>query len=402
MKEITRSPHRLIQVKNGIIGPAIPKKRTLQIKQIGDYPSVPQSFLDVAKNYADSKLRGHGLCDELMELIQHMFTEEEAMVCRHLKPGVWDLSPQEIGKREHCPETQVQEILDRLAKDKRIIMRLGESPQCIYFAIPIVPGAFETVLAHTSTDQLTPWHLKFAKLFENLFNVGYTADKDDAPANKSVVRYLPVNRLVETYSTAVPADKLESIFEPFGNSLAITLCQCRMTMDIVAQGCDRPMEVCTIMGPLAEQSIKDGRSRRVEMKELLEIKAKAEASGLVTWTMNVDPEKSSSTSCSCCGCCCHYMRKVSEFSMPAAIYPPKFLPVFNTALCTSCGKCALVCPMGAIEVDTRKKTFQHDKGRCIGCGQCVINCTKSDAISMDAAINYEEPSFMGFGSIGDL
>lgn len=402
MEKDMRFSNRLIQIKDGIIGPVNPKKRTLRLKKMGDYPSIPKAFLDVAQNYADKKLRGHGLCDELMELIQHMFTEEEAMVCRHLKPGVWDLSPAQIGERENMPEDQARKILDRLAKEKRIIMRMGESPHCIYFAIPIVPGAFETVLAHTSKEQLTPWHLKFAQLFETLFNAGYTADKDDTPATKSVVRYLPVNKLVEAHATALPADKLENIYEPFGKSLAITLCQCRMTMDIVEQGCDRPMEVCTIMGPLAEQSIKDGRSRRVEMKELLEIKAQAEASGLVTWTMNVDPAKSSSTSCSCCGCCCHYMRKVSEFSMPAAIYPPKFLPVFNAALCTSCGKCALACPMGAIEVDTRKKTFAHDKSRCIGCGQCVINCTKTNAISMDAALNYEEPPHMGFGSIGEL
>ena len=395
-------PNRFVQNMGGVIGPVEPKPRTLVRKSIGDYPGVPQAYLDVAEIYASKKLRGNGICDELMELIQHMFTEEEAMMCRHLKPGVMDLTAAAIAEREHRPAAEVQEILDRLAEEKRIIVSMGAPGKKIYFTIPIVPGAFETILAHTSLDHLTPWHHRFAELFEKLFETGFTASRTKAPPEKATIRYLTVGSLIKTNQVALPADKLEEMYKPFGKSLGVTLCQCRMTMDILGQSCGRPMEVCAVMGPMAEGSIYSGRSRRVELQELIDIKTEAEASGLVTWTMNVDPTKSSSTSCSCCGCCCHYMRSVSEFSMPAAIYPPKFLPVFHSNKCTNCGKCAMACPMGALTVDVKTKTFQHNKERCIGCGQCVVACSTENAITMEPVPTYKEPSIMGFDGIGEL
>jgi len=63
-----------------------------------------------------------------------------------------------------------------------------------------------------------------------------------------------------------------------------------MTEKVVGRGCDRPMEVCMGMGPLAELSIRSGRMRRVDLKEALAIKAEAEASGLVSWIDNQDPK----------------------------------------------------------------------------------------------------------------
>jgi Pyruvate/2-oxoacid:ferredoxin oxidoreductase delta subunit len=181
---------------------------------------------------------------------------------------------------------------------------------------------------------------------------------------------------------AFPSDKLEEVFSRY-QSFGLTLCQCRITENVVGRGCGKPLEVCMSLGPIAEMSIKGGRSRRITMKDALEIKAEAEASGLVTWIDASDP-KIGGTSCSCCGDCCHFMRRVSEFNVPASIAPPHFTPKVDLEKCNFCGKCALACPMGAVTVDTVNHKYSYEIHRCIGCAQCAAACSKHRAIEMAA------------------
>lgn len=48
-----------------------------------------------------------------------------------------------------------------------------------------------------------------------------------------------------------------------------------------------------------------------------------------------------------------------------------FAPETDATLCTKCGKCAEVCPSGAIKINTPKKV---DKYKCIICFACIKNC----------------------------
>lgn len=48
----------------------------------------------------------------------------------------------------------------------------------------------------------------------------------------------------------------------------------------------------------------------------------------------------------------------------------------NTDDCIYCGICAKQCPVTAIEVDRKEKTWKVDKDTCVTCGVCVEKCPK--------------------------
>ncbi len=387
MEKSNHPRNAVVQIEKGIIQPRPPRVKSVVVKTVGAYPAVAQPYLDVARHFSNPFLVGPPICDELIALVHHIFTEAEASLVRHLKPFRPPKTAKSVAAAAHRPVEEVAPILDRLADEKFTIFSLGSGDKRRYFLVPLFPGVMENILFRNSLDNLTPWHQTFAELFEALYETGYMTDYARRPAE--MVRYLPVQRTLDALPAAWPSDRLPAILDRY-DTFAITYCQCRLTEKMLGRGCARPLETCVIMGNYAEKLIRDGRMRAVERKEVLEIKQQAEAAGLVTWINNDESGKGTNISCSCCGCCCHMLRLVTEFNVPAMVAPPHFLPVFDTRLCTACGKCAENCTMGAITVDTINKTHAHDLSRCIGCGICVAVCDHH-AITMQEAPAYKAP-----------
>jgi Pyruvate/2-oxoacid:ferredoxin oxidoreductase delta subunit len=397
---------RVIEIHQHVIGPRPPKLKTVRPRRLSDYPHVPAVYREVARRLSSPLRVGPPICDELMALVQHLFTEEEAGVARHLGLFTGHSSVQ-LARAEHRPLQQIQPILDRLSEEKHIIAGSGPrkekgtgpvgpdgsagasapADEQRYRLLPIMPGIFEMTLISHTPESLTDWHRRFVELFEALYDTGYSLDYSGSlPPG---VRYLPVEKAIDAHPMALPSDKLEIVLDQF-DAFAVGQCQCRMTMQVLGQGCGKPLGNCMTMGLWAERSVEAGVMRPVSKKQALEIKREAEAHGMVNWMMNVQSSRGQ-CSCSCCGCCCHAMRMVNEFNAPGFIAPPHFLPRLDSSRCTYCGKCAKSCPMGAIAVDTRQKTHQHLRHRCIGCGLCVLACARQQALAMEPVPDYRLP-----------
>ena len=56
----------------------------LKIKTIREYADLPSAYRKIARNYATPLLIGPPLCDELIALILHMYTEDEARLAQHV------------------------------------------------------------------------------------------------------------------------------------------------------------------------------------------------------------------------------------------------------------------------------------------------------------------------------
>ncbi len=397
---------QVIEINQHVIGPRPPRLKTVRPRKLSDYPHVSDVYRDVACRLASPLRMGPPICDELMALVQHLLSEEEAGVARHL--GLYSgRSALQLARAEHRPVEQIQPILDRLSEEKRIIVcsgprrekgtePMGQSgPPAAsspvgdnrYRLLPIVPGIFEMMLISQTPESMTDWHRRFIELFEALYDTGYSLDYSGSLAPG--VRYLPVGKVIDAHPMALPSDKLAIVLDQF-EAFAVGQCQCRMAMQVVGQGCGKPLGNCMAMGQWAERSVEAGVMRQVSKKEALEIKREAESHGMVNWMMNVQSTRGQ-WSCSCCGCCCHALRMVNEFNAPGSIAPPHFLPRLDGAQCSHCGKCAKSCPMGALAVDTRQKTHQHLRHRCIGCGLCVLACERQRALAMEPVPDYRLP-----------
>jgi len=380
---------RVVEINQGILGPTQPRLKTVRPKRTDEFPSVPRAYLDVVKKLSSPLLMGPPVCDELVAFVEHLFTEEEAAVVRHLGQ-LAGTNAAEIAKAEHRPVEQIEPILQRLAIMKRAIVASGPAGKEKYRLLPVMPGIFEMVLISETPDTMSAWHRRFAELFEALYETGYLLDYQRGQTRPTpLTRVLSVGRTIEAHPMALPSDYLEVVldrFEVFG----VGQCQCRTTMQVAGKGCGRPLGNCTVMGQWAVRGIEQGWLKQVSRQNVLEIKREAESHGLVTWIMNVESSKGQ-CSCSCCGCCCHALRAVNEFNAPGCLAPAHFLPRFDDAQCAFCGRCAQHCPMGALAVDVRQRTRTRRAERCIGCGLCVVACGQQHAVAMEPVPDYKLP-----------
>jgi Pyruvate/2-oxoacid:ferredoxin oxidoreductase delta subunit len=394
----TQRQRRVIEVRERVVGPTEPRLKVLHPRRLSDYPHVPAVYHDAARCLASAARMGPPICDELMALVQHLFTEEEAGVARHLRMYTGRTAAQ-LARAEHRPVEQIQPILDRLANEKRVIVssdgkKNGRPPS--YRMLPIMPGIFEMTLIACTPETMTDWHRRFIELFESLYETGYSLDYQQRHGAASV-RFLPVGKAIDAHPMALPTDKLEVVLDQF-KVFAVGQCQCRMAMQVLGRGCGKPIGNCMTMGTWAERAVESGQMKEVSRSSALQLKREAESHGMVNWLINVQSTRGQ-CSCSCCGCCCHAMRMINEFNAPGFIAPPHFLPRLNASRCIHCGKCAEVCPMGAIIVDMQQKKYTHLRERCIGCGLCALACDRQWALAMEPVPDYRLPYRSWFSMI---
>jgi len=356
------------------------------------------AWLQLASVYSSPLLAGPPLCEELVALVSHMYTAEEAELVQHITMPL-GASAVEIAGMAERPVTEVEPILEYLANVRGVIFSLGLGAWKRYFLLPLVPGVFEMVLMHTSEADLTDWHREFAARFRRLFETGYFGDYGRRPVELG--RYLPVREAIPAQSAALPSDHLDLVLDRY-KVFGVGLCQCRLSKRLTGDTrCSLPLETCITFGGIAERLIQNGRLRKVTRRDVFTIKAEAEDAGLVTLMLaaNLQPDVggiSSGMACSCCSDCCFALQVIRDFNAPGIVAAPHFRPHIRAMGCTGCGRCVAVCPVSALSLDPVSRQLTINTLRCIGCGLCARTCSRR-AIEMKPVPNYHRPPQTALG-----
>ncbi len=340
-----------------------------EIEGFASAKSATKAHHRIMRNLSSTIFVGPPPSDDLLELVLHLFTEDEADLVQHIPP-MRPRTAEKVAKLSGRPVDEVRKVLDHLADTKKVIVALGEEKR--YIILPLIFGIFEFSLMYKDLSDLNSWNKKLIEIFERIWDTGYI--RNYVAYRPPPVRYIPAVGLSNSLTTAWPVERLEEVLDLY-DTFAIGNCQCRVGTRLVGRGCDKPIENCLWMGEIAEFALRRDFMRKATRDEALEAKKEAEANQCVTWMLNEFGDPRGNASCSCCGCCCKALRTVNQFSAPGLICKPHFMPRLDFDKCNMCSKCVLVCPMGAWKKIGARLYFEEM--RCVGCGLCVISCKQT-------------------------
>jgi len=298
-----------------------------------------------------------------LRLLKKIFEPEEAELCCDLR--LTFETAEQIAERTGRPLEGLKETLLSMWREKGQIMAVELGDTAIFRLVPWVVGIYEF--------QVDRMDRELAEMCDEYFEHFAGESLGKKPHG---MRSIPVDQSLSPEHRVLPYDHVSGIIEN-GQSFMVSDCICKKEQRLLDKGCDHPLEVCLIVGPLPGIFDDPAFGRAISKQEAYEVLDKAAKAGLVHMTANL--ESGHNFICNCCGCCCMVLKGVTKLGIPEVVNSD-FYSHIDPQECTSCDVCAVdVCPVDAIA--EREGTYRVDRERCLGCGHCVEVCP-TDAIQL--------------------
>ena len=299
-----------------------------------------------------------------LEILQHLFTPEEAEIMLFLRPSREKAST--VAERMHRDETELGEILHGMSKRGLILRFRASEAEIYYFLAPWMIGIWEFQLNNLTRENI--------KLYEKFYQEGVVPSWRNS---KTIgFRVIPVEKEIQGSTEIHPYEKVSEIIDS-NTRFAVAECICRKEKRIVGNGCDKLLEACMPFGSAADFYIENELGREISKEEARQILLKAEEAGLIHCSSNHSGNKM--FICNCCGCCCKVLANITKYDNPGVIVKSNYYAVKDDETCTACGTCVDRCQVHAIQIENDLTVINRE--RCIGCGLCASTCP-TESISM--------------------
>ncbi|MFO7666689.1 MAG: 4Fe-4S binding protein [Desulfobacterales bacterium] len=311
----------------------------------------------------------------LYKILEILFSEKEAGLVSLLP--VKPFTAEKASAIWKLDITSSRKILDELSA-RAILIDYNQNESQFYVLPPPMAGFFEFSLMRirNDIDQKV-----LSELFYEYINV-----KDDFVKALFLTGETQIGRVFvnepaidDSYELHVLDFERASEVIKSASHIGISICYCRHKMKHVGRACEAPLDICMTFNTSASSLIKQGFARGVEISECMELLHKAYELNLVQFGENV--RKRVNFICNCCSCCCEGMIVARRFGMDHPVHTTNYLPKIKDDVCTGCGKCVAVCPVGAIRL-VSAGDIKHSKLSkatvneeiCLGCGLCKRVC----------------------------
>jgi hypothetical protein len=208
-----------------------------------------------------------------LEVLQHLFTPDEAEIMLNLKPMPEKLSV--IAQRTGKDETELGKTLYDMSKRGLLMRWRAPNKEMYYFLMPWMVGIWEFQLNRLNKENI--------ELYERFYQEGMVPSWKKTKTGG--FRVIPVQKEIEGKTEIQPYEKVSEIIESH-TRFAVADCICRKERRMTGKGCDKLLEACMSFGPAADFYIENGIGREITKEEAKQILEKAEESGLIHCSSN--------------------------------------------------------------------------------------------------------------------
>ena len=305
-------------------------------------------------------------CPQFYAVLNEFFTAEEAEIA--VKLPAEGITAKQIAQLTCAKDTgKLFQTLESMANKGLLLAdKLGDNTT--YKLLPLVPGMFEFQFMKGGTSERERKIILLIHDYLRALTQASAAAKTTGTSEKKRVVHLDelVSQIAVIHSYAESLDLISKT-----DDIAVGNCMCRHRGEIVGRPCDKPKELCIMLGPEAKAATARGIMRMITRDEARKILDIAEESGLVHQTMYHEGGFIEFL-CNCCVCHCATLKGIQRSPVPSLAAIVKHVIEIDKESCLGCGDCVPRCQMGAIKMEGSE--LKLDANRCIGCGLCMYTC----------------------------